>query len=606
MGTFFNNNYAFASNLTSFNMSENTLYANNSARSMFAGCGNLNQPFNIPNYLTDISSMFNGCYNFNSEITIHPNANVIYMNDFIRSDYYNYDINIPYNTISWKRAFDLCNDYCSNVHLYANHGYVTNDEGDYQNAFEQTRFNGNVIFYHTPKNMANMFAYCGSFNQNIQIPSGPNQNCYNMFRGCSQLNRTIRLPDNVDASYAFSGCDSLSKPIVIPSNSNISYIFARCNNFNASVHIPDFVRSDFNDSSHGDAIFYDCPNLNSTITFDDSITILCNTFYNCKNFDIPVRLPSHLQYGIRTFYGCRNFNSPVELPDGLLSMNSMFASTSFNIDINIPNSVTSMVATFSSSKMNQNLHLPPNIIDMSATFQGCTVFNHRITIPSTVEYCERTFADTNLNQNIVIPLCAKDVTGMFTNCYNLSLDSMTIPQSAYRIANFAARTQVKNVIIDSSYLTWPFANFVTLAYNTINVYGKTPATTCDSIHGIRYLPASFGDDVAYININNNCIINKSGETMSFYNLWHDSNGTWNIVWQNMFGGVGASVSDFFNRRNYYNNHPVGYLDVWSGRVGNNDDYDQVIFYHDLMNAWENPYSSTGYEWNVYHVDLSFY
>ena len=49
--------------------------------------------------------------------------------------------------------------------------------------------------------------------------------------------------------------------------------------------------------------------------------------------------------------------------------------------------------------------------------------------------------------------------------------------------------------------------------------------------------------------------------------------------RNMFGGVGASVSDFFNRRNYYNNHPVGYLDVWSGRVGNNDDYDQVIFYH---------------------------
>jgi hypothetical protein len=255
--------------------------------------------------------------------------------------------------------------------------------------------------------------------------------------------------------------------------------------------------------------------------------------------------------------------------------------------------------------MNQNLNLPPNVNDLSLTFANCVNFNQKINIPPFVQDTREMFRGcTNFNQEIVVPPLIRDVSGMFVNCHNLYLDSINVPQNAYRISNFVARTKIKNVTIDSSFISWQFNNFVTLAYNTIDVNGKTPATTCTTPVGITSHPSSFGDDIAHISINNNCIVNKSGTTMSFNSLWNDTQGTWGIVWENMFGGIGVGVTQFFQQRDYYNEHPIGHLQVYGGTLNGN--YRQEIYYHDLMNAWVNQQSSIGYEWNVYHVDLSFY
>lgn len=603
MGTFFNGDYSFQSNLTSFDMG-NTTFANNSAYSMFSGCSNFNQPMVIPNYLTNVSNMFVGCYNFNSPIIIHPNANIISMDWFMASDHFSQDINIPYGAVNWRDVI-RCTAYHSNVFLYANYaGWTSSNVGDYINAFSGSNFNGNVIFQHTPVNMSNMFAYCSYLNQNIQIPTGTNQNCYSMFRGCFNMNRTIKLPNNVDASWAFASCTNLSKSISIPTNSNISLMFSGCTNFNASMYVPAFPQGSESDSYNGYDIFKDCNSLNASVTFDDSITVLNNTFYNCRSLNLPITLPSNLKYGYGTFSSCVSLNTPITLPNGLISMRSMFSSSAMNVNITIPESVTEMNSAFAYSSMNQLLTLPNNLLSLGSTFRNCKSFNQSIVIPETVEYCISTFQDcTNLNTAIVIPNNVKDVTGMFWNCANLYMDELNIPVNVTRIQNFAYRTLIKNVGIDSSLIQWPFANFVSLPYNTINVDGKTPATTCSSIQGLFYHPTSFGDDVAHIRINNNCIVNKSGTTMSFNGLWNDTQGTWGIVWENMFGGIGVSIAQFFNQRNYYNNHPIGHLQVLL--AGYDTDY-REIYYHDLMNAWVNQQSSVGYEWNVYHVNLSFY
>ena len=78
---------------------------------------------------------------------------------------------------------------------------------------------------------------------------------------------------------------------------------------------------------------------------------------------------------------------------------------------------------------------------------------------------------------------------------------------------------------------------------------------------------------------------------------------WSFVWESAFGGIGVSISEFFNRRDYYNNHPIGHLQVLLARRNAGEDSHREIYYHDLMNAYP---IENGNEWNVYHVNLSFY
>lgn len=594
MGTFFNNDYNFSSNLSSFDMGGIT-FANNSAYNMFSGCSNFNQPMVIPNYLTNVSNMFYQCSSFNSKIDIHPNANITDMDYFISSIRFDKNINIPYNAVNWRQAI-ACPNFNAYVDLYANSaGWTSGNVGDYINGFAGCNFNGNVRFQHTPVNMSNMFRECSNFNQNIQIPVGPNQNCFAMFENCYNLDRTIKLPDNVDAAYSFYGCSNLSRSITIPTNSNLYMMFGACTNFNAPMYVPAFPQGSDSDSSNGYGIFYDCRKLNSSVTFNDSITVLSNTFYNCHSLDLPITLPSNLKYGYGTFSGCSNFNMPITLPSGLVSMQRMFASSAMNINITIPDSVTDMSSAFSYTPMNQELTLPANVISLDSTFKGCSNLNQNITLPLSTQSCHDMFRDCrNLNTNIHITPSVTDVSGMFWNCYNLYLDSFNIPTNVTHIQNFAYRSRIKNITIDSSFLQWPINNFVSLAYNRIDVTGMTPATTCHAVTGLVSHPVSMGDDIAHISINDNCIINKSGTTTSFNSLWNNVSGT-GIVWENIFGGIGVGITQYFQNPLAYNNHAHLQVLYSDGR--------REIYYHDLMNYYP---TSSGNEWNVYHINLSFF
>lgn len=679
MAYFFNgNNQGMVNSLT---WGDNVTFTNNTMYYLFGGCRNYNSPVDIPSYITNAGSLIYAD-NYNHPINIDPYGNLIDMQYLVASNDFNCDLNIPVNAKKWR--------YCVNVYGYNNKFYNANIElyakcldeynnnvpdGYYQYAFAyMSGFNGNVHFHQMPTDMRMMFYSCYNFNRNINIPQGVNQNCYDMFYYCGNLNQNIRLPDDSHSEYAFAYCSNLDKNIRVPRNSSIYSLFYNCTNLDKPIYIPAFPSNGpqgsgdniYYDASQGGYIFSGCTNLNSAVTFSNSITNLYGTFYNCKSLDRAIALPSGLKDMHSTFSDCSNLRTGQSIPGGVVRMTSTFSSCfNFNVNQGIPDGVIHMGGTFSScSNLNQNIKMPSSGKYFYSTFGGCTnfdqdiqfpsgtldlsscfsrtnmthniqiptgtektsgmfgscpYFNQNISIPSTVKDMSSMFGGcNNFNQNIYIPLGVEYMAGAFASCPNFK-QHVTIPSSVKIFNSAFTGTKVTDVDIHSSYITNMFNGngFISLV-NAIDVSGHTAFEY--NCHGAlpRYFDSyTFSDPVATITFNRSAVVNTVYYNNNMYNYnnrylyannylyncWNGYEG-YNCFWYNTFGG-GVPLR-IFNPNSPYYNHGDLYIyayDYYDGGISaENMRVWRECFYCDYPNGYWN---DGEFYYNLYWIQVRF-
>ena len=550
---------------------------------MFARCPNFNVPLNITpeTPITSMMWMFDGCHNFDQEVIVPSSCENFYG--------------------MLQGSGDIGTRFTSDVHIYAPRSEVTQAIGEYRSAFSGSgRFNGNVVFHRQVVSLGYCFSSCRNLNRTQYIPRGTRdvssmyygctnfnapmtfpdtiENAVYIFSGCWGLRRSINLPDNINAYQAYSYCFNLNSPIRLPRNSNLAYVFYECTNYNQPTHVPQFV-NDVSWYGGGESMFYWCENLNSPITFDDSIQCLTNTFRRCTHFNASVTLPSNLREMSNTFEECMSFNYSIHIPSSVINMYGTFRyCANFNTSISLPSSLRSLWGTFAQCyNFDKAISLPSGIKEAYSAFSNCYNFTHNVALPHGIE----------------------DVSVMFSNCYNLNIEA-DIPSSVTYCGGAYAYTKVANVNIHSAQIgsAGAIRNTIT-AWCSINTSGKTPSSfnyakylNGDYWNYDNYRRLSWGSPVGIVRLNKDCIVTG----MANRNLYDAYRNNYNYAPHNIVGGNGRYLN-YTQYRNQidnttnaelkarYNHGRLFQLDYEHINVESNVNYyDYRILYFDYPNA----------------------
>ena len=193
---------------------------------------NYNQPLNIPDSVTNLSSCFWGCTNYNHPVELSHNVtNISQM--FYNCQKFNQPMNIPNSVISMNAAFAMPVGGIFNSEVTIEDG-VENCAGIFHSCKSLNRVTN---FPNTVKNLSFAYYSAVNFNQPVDIPNSV-VNCSNMFTAITNYNQPVTIPDGVlDCAYMFSQGQNYNTDVIIPQSvTNTCGMFLQCFNFAAKVY----------------------------------------------------------------------------------------------------------------------------------------------------------------------------------------------------------------------------------------------------------------------------------------------------------------------------------------------------------------------------------
>lgn len=157
--------------------------------------------------------------------------------------------------------------------------------------------------------------------------------------------------------------------------------------------------------------------------FGNSVTMMGDCFYNCKNMNQSITVGSNVTTINGCFYNCSKLNCLVDfnIAYNLTQMNRVFRNCFvFNQPVTIPNSAISIIQCFENCRnFNQPITIPNNVKYAGYCFLQCYVFNQPVTISDgdvPISFQGLFESCWNFNQPVVIPSRANHVGSAFRNC----------------------------------------------------------------------------------------------------------------------------------------------------------------------------------------------